>query len=58
MKKIDEKRSPVRSAAAERAQRLAEELRANLRKRKEKARSTGTPREPVEGGRPADGTAD
>jgi hypothetical protein len=39
MPKIDQKSPSVQTEAAKRAQRLAEELRANLRKRKEKARS-------------------
>lgn len=37
----DDKLKPAQAAAAARAKRLAEELRANLRKRKEKARAAG-----------------
>jgi ribosome recycling factor len=40
MTNFEQKTPPVRTEAAKRAQRLAEELRANLRKRKEKARSS------------------
>jgi hypothetical protein len=42
MTKKDERLTPVQAAAAARAKRLAEELRANLRKRKEKARAQST----------------
>jgi hypothetical protein len=40
MTNFEQKTPPVRTEAAKRAQRLAEELRANLRKRKDKARSS------------------
>ena len=40
MTNFEQKTPPVRTEAAKRAQRLAEELRANLLKRKEKARSS------------------
>jgi hypothetical protein len=48
MTKKNEKPSPVQAAAAARAQRLAEELRGNLRKRKEKARALTTMKQETE----------
>jgi hypothetical protein len=48
-----EKPTHAQAAAAARAARLAEELRANLRKRKEKARTTGAPADTT--GKPATG---
>jgi len=43
MTKTDAKLKSTQTAAAARAARLAEELRANLRKRKDKARNSGGP---------------
>ncbi|MCU0955692.1 MAG: hypothetical protein MUC37_14105 [Hyphomicrobium sp.] len=47
MTKNDERLTHAQAAAAARAQRLAEELRANLRKRKEKARAESTDHDSV-----------
>lgn len=43
MTETSEKPTHAQAAAAARAARLAEELRANLRRRKEKARMSGKP---------------
>jgi hypothetical protein len=52
MTKKDDKHSPAQAAAAARAQRLAEELRGNLRKRKEKARALNAPKQETESSGP------
>jgi predicted transcriptional regulator of viral defense system len=51
MTEPSEKLTRAQAAAAARAARLAEELRANLRKRKEKARAAAIPATPK--GKPA-----
>jgi hypothetical protein len=48
MTKKNETPSPAQASAAARAQRLAEELRGNLRKRKEKARALTTTKQEAE----------